>query len=398
MRIVFVSYEYPPDTGFGGIGTYVYQVTHLLSEYNIDVEVICGTDKPDHVISENDHLTLHRLKTQSREEFRDLVPTAIKKILEQNDIDLIEAPEYGAESLHVKPAFPDIPLIVKLHTPAYLIKRLNDHYFDKQWHRKIKYAFASYRYDNDIEYKTTRLADYITSPSISLGDIISKDWKIKRDEIILSPYPYKPNTSLLQIPAEDQRKTVLYMGRLETRKGVYNFAKAIPFVLKQVPDADFVFLGKNDRGPWRKATMKDVLLKELGGSASRVRFIDHVPLSQIPHFLSTASVCVFPSLWENFPNVCLEAMSAARGIVASRSGGMSQMLQPCDGGLLVDPHDVQAIADSIIKLLQHPEERIAYGKRSRQRIIDYHASTIPHKIVEQYKAFAERKEKIDSGF
>ena len=144
--------------------------------------------------------------------------------------------------------------------------------------------------------------------------------------------------------------------------------------------------------------MKDVLLKELGGSASRVKFIDHVPLSQIPYFLSTASVCVFPSLWENFPNVCLEAMSAARGIVASRSGGMSQMLQPCDGGLLVDPHDVHAIADGITNLLQHPEERIAYGMRSRQRIVDYHANTIPNKIVEQYKAFAERKEKIDGVF
>ncbi|MFL5808474.1 MAG: glycosyltransferase family 4 protein, partial [Flavisolibacter sp.] len=385
MRIVFVSYEYPPDTGFGGIGTYVYQVTHLLSERGIDVEVICGTDQHDRVNAVNDHLILHRLQTNSREEFRKLVPAAIKQIIQHKNIDIIEAPEYGAESLYIKPAFPDIPLIVKLHTPAYLIKKLNDHYFDKQWHRKIKYAFAKYRSDNDVEYKATRLADYVTSPSVSLGDIISRDWNMKREEIILSPYPYKPNTSLLNIPADDRRKTVLYMGRLETRKGVYNLAKAIPFVLKQVPDANFVFLGKDDRGPWRKATMKDVLLKELGRYAGSVRFIDHVPLSQIPDFLSTASVCVFPSLWENFPNVCLEAMSAARGGGGGGGGGGAQMLQPCEGGLLVDPHDVQAIADSISNLLQHPVERIAYGKRCRQRIMDYHANTVPNKIVEQYK-------------
>jgi glycogen(starch) synthase len=398
MRIVFVSYEYPPDTGFGGIGTYVYQVTNLLSENDIDIEVICGTFGENRTIYDKDHLIINRLQTASRDEFSKLVPDAIKKIRQVKAIDLIEAPEYGAESLYIKPAFPEIPLIVKLHTPAYLIKRLNDHYYDKQWHRKIKYAFVKYRRQNDDEYRAALQADRLTSPSVSLGDIISRDWEIKRERIIHSPYPYMPNTELLSIPPADQKETVLYMGRLETRKGVYNLAKAIPLVLKEIPHADFIFLGKNDRGPWRKATMKDVLLKELGTAASRVRFIDHVPLSEIPSFLSTASVCVFPSLWENFPNVCLEAMSAARGIVASRSGGMLEMLQPCNGGLLIDPHDTQAIADSITYLLLHPAERISYGTRSRQRIIDYHAKTVLQKIIEQYKMIASGKEKIDVVF
>ena len=51
-------------------------------------------------------------------------------------------------------------------------------------------------------------------------------------------------------------KTVLYIGRLETRKGVYNLAKAIPEVVKKIPDVRFVFLGKDSRGVFREKSMK----------------------------------------------------------------------------------------------------------------------------------------------
>ena len=144
--------------------------------------------------------------------------------------------------------------------------------------------------------------------------------------------------------------------------------------------------------------MKEVLLKELGTASASVEFIDHVPFTEIPSYLAKATVCAFPSLWENFPNVCLEAMAAARGIVASRSGGMAEMIGKCNGGLLVDPHNVKEIVNAITYLLQHDEERIAYGKRSRELIVNYFSGSITAKLLEQYKGFAEKKKNVEVKF
>lgn len=391
MRIVFVSYEYPPDTGFGGIATYVFQISHALSNRGLDVHVICGTGDKNSIIIEKEHLSIYRIQCNSRNTFSKLVPDTLKKINDEKIIELIEAPEYGAESLYIKPSFPNIPLIVKFHTPAYLIKKLNDHYYNKQWYRKIKHAFVKYKPENDNEYKAALQADYLTSPSVSLREIISKEWNLNADRIMLSPYPYIPNNELLNIPLQNSGKTVLYVGRLENRKGVYNLSKAIPKVLEQVPDARFIFLGKNDRGPWRKEKMKEILIKELDSAIEHTEFIDHVPLTAIPSFLAKASVSVIPSLFDNFPNVCLEAMAAARGIVASKIGGMAEMIGKCNGGLLIDPHSVDEIAQAITFLLQHEQERTSFGMNSRQHILDYYSNKLIDKLIEQYNCFLKGK-------
>ena len=83
MRIVFVSYEYPPDTGFGGIGTYVYQISDACSKKGFDVHVICGTFHQNNTKIENEHLSIHRIQCQSRNEFSTLVPDILKKIHDQ---------------------------------------------------------------------------------------------------------------------------------------------------------------------------------------------------------------------------------------------------------------------------------------------------------------------------
>ena len=163
-------------------------------------------------------------------------------------------------------------------------------------------------------------------------------------------------------------------------------------MLAQVPDTKFIFLGRNDRGPWRKETMKDVLLRNLKGHESHIEFIDQVSLPEVYRLLEQTKVCVFPSLWENFPNVCLEAMAAGKGIVASRSGGMKEMLEPVNGGVLINPHNVAELADAITTLLLDDTKRNAMGERSRKRVVDYYAQALPEQLITLYKSFTrERK-------
>jgi glycosyltransferase involved in cell wall biosynthesis len=115
--------------------------------------------------------------------------------------------------------------------------------------------------------------------------------------------------------------------------------------------------------------------------------VDRVPLEQLPDFMRQAAVCVYPSLWENFPNVCLEAMAAGRAVVGSREGGMADMLNHVPGAMLVDPHSVPDIAAAIVHLLLHPEERIKTALAGRKKINDYYNGKLVPELIALYRSF-----------
>ena len=384
MRILFVSYEYPPDTGFGGIATYTFQVAHLFSEHKIHTEIICGSANSNATVKENDFLTIHKIKSNSLLQFNQLLPSKLSLFRDQQ-IDLIEAPDYGGHGSLIKECLPQVPLVSKLHTPSYLVDKLNGYYYNKRWYNRFKNFFKPYTFSTDPEYRSVIQSDFIFSPSLSLIDIVAKEWQIPADKITHVPNLYIPKKDLLQIPVETNTKKVLYLGRLETRKGVYNLSKSISIVARRLPEVEFIFVGGDCQGPLKQPSMKDVLLENLGDYSSKVQFINHVPLESIHKFFAKCDVCVFPSLWENFPNVCLEAMSAARGIVASCHGGMRDMLQDIDGGILIDPYNIDMIAEGIISLLENKEMRKEMGYRCRKKIQTYYSGQLLPEIINTYK-------------
>ena len=109
---------------------------------------------------------------------------------------------------------------------------------------------------------------------------------------------------------------------------------------------------------------------------ANLEFAGHVTPPQIAGYLARTDICVFPSLWENFPNVCLEAMSAARGIVASREGGMKDMLEDIEGGILIEPTDSPQLADAVCEMLDDPRQRRQRGERCREKIVDFYADQV----------------------
>jgi glycosyltransferase involved in cell wall biosynthesis len=388
MRICFISYEYPPDTGIGGIATYVFQIAALFSANKIDTEVICASPVNSGSIQENEFLTITKINCRSTEEFRTLSPTVAAGRHQLKAFDLIEVPEYGAVGLYIKDHLPDVPLITKLHTPRYLIKELNDFYYNKSPLRQLKRMIGrGYKTERDLEYRATILSDYILSPSISLKNKVAEKWHIPFEKIIHAPNPYFPDAALLNMPSTDEQNIVLYIGRLETRKGVYNLAKAIPLIIKQRPATQFIFLGKDSRGPFRERSMKDAMLKEIGDAAGSTTFIDHVPLQEIPSYIAKASICIFPSLWENFPNVCLEAMSAAKLIVASSEGGMDDILADIKGGILIDPHDILSITNGVLEIMNNTQDYRQAAIRCRQKIISYYSKTLVSELLTLYRSF-----------
>jgi hypothetical protein len=101
MRIAFVSYEFPPDTGIGGIGTYTYHIAHLFGRQGIDVEVICASRHRSGA-EQQEAVTIIRMQCENPDAF---YRAALQVLLDRNQqkpFDLVEVPEYGAGGLHLK--------------------------------------------------------------------------------------------------------------------------------------------------------------------------------------------------------------------------------------------------------------------------------------------------------
>lgn len=381
MKIAFITAEYPPDTAIGGISTYVYQIARVLKSRRHHVEIFTRSLDREGSFFE-DGLVVHRIAETCLSTFTERIGILFRDRHQTIQFDVLEAPESPACSQAAIRFVPNIPLVIKLHTPGFLIGELN--FAEPSLTAKLRWYFGAIRrgrfpksfstpsvYDRgtDPEWKQLLAADEVTTPSIDLGRKAIAVWELQPEQVTHLPNPYTPSSELLNIAIDTSTNVVTFLGRLEIRKGILELAKAIPIVLKQCPTAKFRFVGAPHVSPESGQDTEQYLKHQLRRYARSLEFVGAVPLNQIPSLLAQTDICVFPSRWENFPNVCLEAMAAGRGIVGSSAGGMAEMLDGGNAGRLVPPYEPSEIAKAILELLQNPQLRMQLGKQARDRVL-----------------------------
>jgi glycosyltransferase involved in cell wall biosynthesis len=170
----------------------------------------------------------------------------------------------------------------------------------------------------------------------------------------------KPN--LADPPRE---KRVLFVGALELYKGVDVLFEAWTAVLARHPDAVLVVVGTGSRATNLRAVAQKaefVTGIEMLGTVSHERIIDLLDRSQ---FL------VLPSRSEGMGRVILEAFARGRPVVATRAGGIPELVEEGLTGLLVEPGDAAALAAAIVRALEDPEGLAAMGMTGRQRAVEW---------------------------
>src|SRR5262249_49252878 len=174
-------------------------------------------------------------------------------------------------------------------------------------------------------------ADVLTAPSEDLREFVARDLNYSIDKIAILHNPidveaFSPDgPKTIQYP---NKQIVLFVGRLEERKGIHYLVEAIPQVVKTCPDAHFVILG-DDTTNSAKGTSVLVQAKrnlKKAGCLDAVTFIDRVPLSQLASYYRSASVCVIPSVYDNSPYTCVESMSCGQAVVATSAGGAKEYM------------------------------------------------------------------------
>ena len=136
------------------------------------------------------------------------------------------------------------------------------------------------------------------------------------------------------------------VGKFTEVKGHEHFVRAAALVLAKRPDARFILVGD---GPRR--AMLEELVEELDVERA-VRFAG--ARGDVPGILKALDVFVLPSISEGLPNVVLEAMAAGRPVVASNVGGVPEVVESGSNGLLFEPGDPEAMASSVLRLLDDP--------------------------------------------
>lgn len=380
------------DTGLGGIATYVQQASHAMVALGHTVEVFAGSPRREGTF-DLEGFPVHLVRKTEAYDFACAVAPVFARRHAEIKFDVLEGAEFNADAAEVAKLVADIPLVVKTHMPTLLLARLNHR---GGWRQRLKEMLSRCRMiagalrrgrpppaftlcpmalqrasERDrIEADHARQADIVVSPCRDLCQYVAKSWGIPAERIRLVPNPFNPPRELLAVPIETRRKVVGFFGRIEVRKGVLDLAKAIPSVLAACPHARFKFVGDPQMLPGSSHLLSDHIRREVGGSRDAVEFTGKVALQGIPEQMASVDVAVFPSIWENFPYVCLEAMAAGRGIVASSAGGMAEMLDGGKTGLLVPPRCPDHLAKALIFMLEQHDQRWLYGTLARRRVLD----------------------------
>jgi len=391
MNICLISEEYPPEGNLGGIASYTETIAQYMANNGHRVNVIASTTKNERSYIDNS-VNVHRIHGfpgkfldkirhpayphNALLNYSHRVLKTVDKILRRENIDIIEAPEFLAQAFIVFSKRSKIPSVTRLHTPSFFVRELNDTpSFDK--------------YD-DFERRQVLVSWGVTSPTKALADIIKNRWGIENIEVIPNFFDfgsYKPDESAYNKYFKD-KEYILFYGRLEIRKGVHVLGKALGDIFLKYPNITMGFIGRDMS--WEKfGSMKKYIQDLQKDFSGRLIFVGSLPHNSLYPIIKKSKLVVFPSLWENFPYACLEAMRFGKTVLATSGSGYNEIITDGTSGYLVEANNHKKLGEKIIKLLQ--KTPITIGENAKKTAKSFNSEIVAGNMVKYYKKISSYK-------
>ncbi|RLA95289.1 MAG: hypothetical protein DRG25_00605 [Deltaproteobacteria bacterium] len=210
-------------------------------------------------------------------------------------------------------------------------------------------------YSEAINFK---LSDRIVLYSSNL----IKEWNLEKykDKILIAHEHFLDfNKFEIKKKLSERNNLVGYIGRLSEEKGVLNFVRAIPEILKERNDMEFLIGGD---GQLRGEIEKYISGKNLN---DKVKLAGWIPHENLPDCLNELKLVVLPSFTEGLPNVMLEAMACGTPVLATPVGGVPDVIKDGETGFIMEDNSPECIARNVIRALNHPNlEGIAENARA----------------------------------
>lgn len=362
MRIGFYSPNYPGINGPGGIGTYTRELAHALVSRGHSVHVLIPgiSDSIDDV-----GVLVHSTSIQHIPLIDRCLPGAgacwrvggkMKELAKRYALDIVEFANWEGLALWYQLS-KSTPVVIRLSTSS-------------KETQEIEALNPSRRllWDVKREHTQAKRADLLVTHSKAHQARMSDELRVAAGEIRIVPHG-------VSVPNEyscvrfNSRLSVVFLGRLELRKGTLELLKAIPQVLQAYPTAEFTFIGTDRNQCPGNRTHAQWASEELSGDVLRsLRFLGSLPQSDVDRHLKNADVFIAPSRYESFGLVFPEAMRWGTPVIGTRCGGIPEIIEDGKSGLLVPPERPDEIAKALCRLLGDEALRHKLGEGGRRRI------------------------------
>jgi glycosyltransferase involved in cell wall biosynthesis len=394
LRIGFFVWEYPPRL-VGGLGTYAEYITREFIELGHDVTVFTlnsGNLKTKEILR---GVEVHRpLIADASNVFPFIVTEDLRRwgtnIKFFNDIfiyNILSATKFINELVRKDGVHYDIVCVhdwlssiagmtIKNETKIPVVF----HVHSTEWGRSGGQGSTVVSY---LEHSMAEVADHIITVSHAMrDDLLRHGWRAPKISVVwngVDPERYDPEKCS---PEEIRRlrekygvsedgQMILFLGRLTWVKGIRNLVQAMPLILNEYPKAKLIILGKGEEE-------KDIIetAGRLGVKDNVVCNFEFVPENERILHYAAADVCVFPSIYEPFGIVSLEAMAMKKPVVVGARGVVGFREQviasgPEQNGVHVNGEDPADIAWGVKEVLKDPVRAKVWGENGRRRVQQY---------------------------
>jgi len=386
LRVGLIARHYPPHPVGGGIGVYTRELAHGLHALGHEVHVF--TESADAVRHEGLRLFVHgirpepfpvaaRMPTTDRHLRWSLAVAKRVIALARGGfaLDVVESPNWECEGVALRRA-DVVPLVVRLHSPLTAVSAAE---------RRAPSADleASVR----LERWLIANADGVTGSTEGVFTTVHQTmgWNPGRDTLharIPLGVPSVPDVP----PGKGRR--LLFVGRLERRKGAHTLLAVLPDLLRRYRDLEVDLVGADIVSPDGDSLRRRF---ESGHAWARwrrrCRFHGHLDDASLSQLYAACTVFVAPSLYESFGLVYLEAMRYGKAVIGCSTGGIPEVVRDGETGLLVTPDEPQALARAIARLLDDPALCHRLGESARRVVAEEFSSRL---MAERTVSFYER--------
>lgn len=397
-RIVFYSPGWPPWAFQNGIATYVANLREPLAGFGFASRVLAGSTAQD--TSDPDVADVRALRrTQSLSvklldrALYHLAPrrsaacrmgleltAALTWVRRVFPFDLVEIEESFGFAEYVRRAL-DVPIVVRLHGPWFLNGPALGVREDAAFQRRVT-----------CEGLTIARAAAVTAPSRDVLERVRQRYGLPLPgaEVIPCPGPVVPESQRWN-GACCEANAVLFVGRFDRHKGGDLAIDAFRELAKEFPALQLWFVGP-DRGlvdeasrTWDLPTYLEEHVPD-GSARRRVQVLGAQTPQAISELRRRAFLTIVPSRYDNFPMTAVEALAFGAPIVASRAGGIPEIVRDGETGLTFRPGDFRDLAAKIRRLLTEPG--LATGLAGRARV-DFDTRFSPSSVARSTAAFYE---------
>lgn len=376
MKIAFLTPEYPhPKTGSsGGIGTSIKNLAKGLLLQNCIVHVLVYGQNEESVFEDNG-VVIHQIKNIRFKGLswyltRKKIQNYINQLVENKEIDIVEAPDWTGITSFIKTK---CPMVIKLHG--------SDTYFCHLEQRSVKWINKFH------EKSAINNADGCISVSQFTANVTNDVFGLnKKFNVIPNGIDAITFTNDGNIPEKD---TILYFGSIIRKKGLLELPLIFNEIIQKNPNSKLILIGKDVPDISTGNTSTWAMMQELftDDALKNVTYLGSIPHQEIQYYIQQAAICVFPSFAEAFPISWLEAMTMEKSIVASNIGWAKEVIDDAENGFLVHPKNHQEFAEKIVELFENAAVQKEFGKNARNKVLEkFSQESVASQNLEYYKS------------